>query len=210
MLSPSPAHSEPSGLSIAMRPPAPRPFPVLRRSRGRNSKSLKILIAGDWRTESPHLVGQYGGVDVNLWFIPAEGLTNPAMSRSYYAGAVGALIVFDFSKPASLATAKRWKKDIDSRVLTNKRDAIPCILLGNKVHLCKADEWKRTDEDMDLFVTENGFVNFLRMKELNAVNVARAAEALVGHLRANSSETQRERAQTGERQRARNAGCKLL
>jgi GTPase SAR1 family protein len=202
MLQNSPSHHKsPPPLSITLH--SLKPHPIFRRHFRRPSKSLKILIAGDWFTESPHRVQQYDGIDVNLWFIPTEGLTNPAISRSYYAGAVGALIVFDFSRPSSLATAQNWKKDIEKRVLCK---GIPCLLLGNRVNRWKADEWKKSEEEMDLFVTENGFRDFMRICELNAVNLNRAVKALVGYVKLNSIEAESEgplEIQMGEREEIR-------
>lgn len=163
--------------------PPPRPLPMLRRCASRIRTSIKILMAGDWCTGSPHCLRNYAGIDVNLWFVPAQGLTNPVMSRSYYAGATGALIVFDFSKPESLVRARQWKEDIDARIFTRDGGGIPCILLGNKVHLCKDQEWQITAEEMDLFVIGNRFINFLRIHELTVENVNRAVEELIGYIR---------------------------
>jgi GTPase SAR1 family protein len=104
------------------------------------------------------------------------------MARPYYNGAVGAVIVFDFARPSSLATAIRWKKDIDSRAVSYTGDSLPCILVGNKVHKCRAEEWDKTDEEMDLFVTANGFLNFLGIRELNCKTLDRCVSCLLKHI----------------------------
>jgi hypothetical protein len=147
-------------------------FPPLRHSDGTPPTSFKILIAGDWCTDSPQLVHLSTGCDASIWFVPAEGLDNHVMARPYYDGAAGAL-----------ATATRWKKDIDSRVAS-----LPCILVGNKVHECRAVEWGKTDEEMDLLVTGNGFLNFLRIRELNCDALDRCVGCLLEHVRQKAGE----------------------
>jgi hypothetical protein len=142
-------------------------------------QSLKILIAGDWATDSPHLLQSYAGFDISLWFVPAQALDNHAVGRAYSSGAVGALIVFDFTRPSSLTTATRWKQALDAR------QPMPCVLLGNKAHLCNAAEWGKTEVEMDLFVIENGFVNFLKAQDLNTEAGNRAIAALVDHIQLN-------------------------
>jgi signal recognition particle receptor subunit beta len=140
---------------------------------------LKILITGDWSTDNPQLLQSYAGFDVSLWFVPAQGLDNHVMARAYSSGAVGALIVFDFTRPPSLATATRWKQALDAR------QPMPCVLVGNRVHLCNSAQWSKTDVEMDLFVIENGFINFLKTQELNTETANRAVAALVDHIQRN-------------------------
>jgi hypothetical protein len=51
---------------------------------------------------------------------------------------VGAMIVFDLTRPNTFETVKKWKADIDAKVrLQDAHESpIPVILIGNKVICC--------------------------------------------------------------------------
>ena len=55
------------------------------------------------------------------------------MSRCYYDGAIGAIVVFDSSDSESLGKAKFWKSDLDSKAKLPNGNRLPSILLCNKV-----------------------------------------------------------------------------
>lgn len=55
------------------------------------------------------------------------------MTRVYYKGAMGALIVFDVSRAPTFEAVTRWKADIDSKVLLPDGSPVPCLLVANKV-----------------------------------------------------------------------------
>lgn len=77
------------------------------------------------------------------------------MSRVYYKGAMGALVVFDITKSSSLKGAAEWKQDLDSKVRLSSGRPIPAVLLANKCDL------KERDEDLmsslDSFCEDNSF-----------------------------------------------------
>lgn len=55
------------------------------------------------------------------------------MTRVYYKEAVGCILVFDVTRPASFEAVSKWKTDLDSKVQLPNGGKIPCVLLGNKV-----------------------------------------------------------------------------
>lgn len=55
------------------------------------------------------------------------------MTRSFYKGASGALILFDVTDEETFGQAAAWKTDIDEKVTLASGLPIPCILLANKV-----------------------------------------------------------------------------
>ena len=57
------------------------------------------------------------------------------MTRVYYKEAVGALIVFDVSRPQTFEAVLKWKNDLDSKVCLPDGSNIPCLLLANKVSM---------------------------------------------------------------------------
>lgn len=56
------------------------------------------------------------------------------MTRVYYKEAVGALIVFDVTRQGTFDAVNKWKQDLDSKVQLPDGEAIPCVLLANKVN----------------------------------------------------------------------------
>lgn len=57
------------------------------------------------------------------------------MSRVYYKGAMGAMVVFDINNSHSLEAAVQWKLDLDSKVCLQSGRPIPAVLLANKCDL---------------------------------------------------------------------------
>lgn len=55
------------------------------------------------------------------------------VSRTYFRGASGCVIVFDLTKRVTFNHVLEWKADLDSKVVLPNGNPIPCILVGNKV-----------------------------------------------------------------------------
>lgn len=63
-----------------------------------------------------------------------------SITRSYYRGAAGALVVYDVTSRASFTNARTWLEDVRQHADPN----LTCILVANKVDLCPEVE---TEED---------------------------------------------------------------
>ncbi|KAF8495385.1 ras-domain-containing protein [Gautieria morchelliformis] len=59
-----------------------------------------------------------------------------SITRSYYRGACGALVVYDVTSQASFANARTWLTDVRQYADPN----LTCILVGNKVDLCESGD----------------------------------------------------------------------
>ncbi|KAF8584120.1 ras-domain-containing protein [Ramaria rubella] len=59
-----------------------------------------------------------------------------SITRSYYRGACGALVVYDVTSHTSFTNARTWLADVRQYADPN----LTCILVGNKVDLCESDE----------------------------------------------------------------------
>lgn len=58
------------------------------------------------------------------------------MTRVYYKEALGAIVVYDITRPQTFEGVTKWKKDIDTKVALPDAwggGQIPVILLANKV-----------------------------------------------------------------------------
>ena len=56
-----------------------------------------------------------------------------SMTRIYYKGTSGCVIMFDVTNPDSFQSCRVWKQDLDSKAMLPDGNPIPCILLANKV-----------------------------------------------------------------------------
>ena len=55
------------------------------------------------------------------------------MTRVYYKFAIAAVICFDISRPSTLDNVKKWRDDINDKVVLPDGSPIPMLLLANKV-----------------------------------------------------------------------------
>lgn len=69
---------------------------------------------------------------LQLWDIAGQERFG-SMTRVYYKEAVGAFVVFDVTRAATLEAVHKWKVDLDSKVVLPDGRAIPTVLLANKV-----------------------------------------------------------------------------
>jgi small GTP-binding protein len=125
--------------------------------------SMKVLVQPD-RT-----------VNLRLWDI--QGQEQPGyLGRTYYGGAVGAMIVWDVTKKDSLQEALAWKKDIDSKVFLpgESREPIPTFLCCNKCDLVEPNK-----AEMESFCEANGFAGWMATSGMKDIGVSQAFSTLV-------------------------------
>ncbi|KAJ7268957.1 ras-domain-containing protein [Mycena rebaudengoi] len=79
-----------------------------------------------------------------------------SLTRSYYRGAAGCLLVYDVTSRRSFENVRMWLGDV--REHADK--AVSCILVGNKRDLCEGDDTKRQvpTEDAERFAQEEGLL----------------------------------------------------
>jgi hypothetical protein len=175
----------------------------------RTQSSRKVIVAGHWSIGTAQLIHSFFSAKHNLrlCWIPAQGLDYDAMTNIYYQNAVAALIVFDFTRRSSLEVAGRWKRDIDAKAFGPTHEPIPCLLLGNKAYLQSQDKWEATDEEIDAFLIEHSFIDFLRTTELNDANLELAVRKLALRIKQEYVEKERRRLTAS---RTRRSVCLLL
>lgn len=77
------------------------------------------------------------------------------MSRVYYKGAMGVLVVFDITNSSTLEAASEWKEDLDRNVCLHSGHLLPAVLLANK---CDGEGRDRGELSwLDIFCKKNGF-----------------------------------------------------
>lgn len=80
------------------------------------------------------------------------------MSRVFYKGAMGAVVVFDITKSSTLEAASAWKQDLDSKVYLNSERPVPAVLLANKCDMTGRD--RDLVSSLDSFCKDNGFMGW--------------------------------------------------
>jgi GTPase Era involved in 16S rRNA processing len=88
-------------------------------------------------------------------------------------------VLFDVSNLETLEAAIEWKEDVDAAVRMFEGKPIPCILLGNKIDVCKDGNWGKTEEEMSEFIAEHGFIDFMTISAVTGLNVEEAVKRLV-------------------------------
>ncbi|KAI8021533.1 Ras-related protein RABA2a [Camellia lanceoleosa] len=98
-----------------------------------------------------------------------------AITSAYYRGALGALLVYDVTKPITFENVSRWLKE-----LRNHADAnIIIMLIGNKTDL----EHLRavSTEDAQAFAEKEG-LSFIETSALEATNVEKAFQTILSEI----------------------------
>jgi len=104
------------------------------------------------------------------------------MTRVYYKEAVGAFIVFDVTRSATLDAVVKWKQDLDSKVQLPDGSPIPCVLLANKCDQQK-EGLVNSPAKMDEYCKEKNFSGWFETSAKENINIEEAAKFLVNKVR---------------------------
>ena len=98
------------------------------------------------------------------------------MTRVYYKEALGAIVVFDLSRPATYDAVVKWKRDIDEKVSLPDGTKIPVILLANKKDLASISS---LPVPIDQFAKDHGFTAWFETSAKENHNIEEACRTLV-------------------------------
>ncbi|BFU23228.1 Rab family GTPase [Entamoeba histolytica] len=99
-------------------------------------------------------------VELRLWDIAGQD-HYAGMSRVYYNGALGAIVMCDVTNKNSIEGAMKWKANIDDRVLFNN-EKIPVLLVGNKTDLIQDEaQLKAIQYQLGEISASNGFSGYI-------------------------------------------------
>eukprot|EP01006_Ploeotia_vitrea_P056317 TRINITY_DN68089_c10_g7_i1.p1 TRINITY_DN68089_c10_g7~~TRINITY_DN68089_c10_g7_i1.p1 ORF type:complete len:227 (+),score=28.84 TRINITY_DN68089_c10_g7_i1:25-705(+) len=114
-------------------------------------------------------------ISLQLWDIAGHERFG-AMTRVYYKFAIAAVVTFDLTRMSTLDSAKKWRQDINDKVVLPNEEPIPMILLANK---CDLPDVEIPTEKLDKFVEENGFIGWIATSAKTGQNIEEAFHQLV-------------------------------
>ncbi|KAH7685129.1 Small GTPase superfamily ARF/SAR type protein [Dioscorea alata] len=98
-----------------------------------------------------------------------------AITSAYYRGALGALLVYDVTKPTSFENVSRWLKELRDHADSN----IVIMLIGNKIDLKHLRAV--VSEDAQSFAEKEG-LSFIETSALEAMNVEKAFQMILAEI----------------------------
>eukprot|EP01095_Lingulamoeba_sp_RSL-Kostka_P006754 TRINITY_DN2136_c0_g3_i1.p1 TRINITY_DN2136_c0_g3~~TRINITY_DN2136_c0_g3_i1.p1 ORF type:complete len:235 (+),score=88.36 TRINITY_DN2136_c0_g3_i1:50-706(+) len=143
---------------------------------GMFSMSYKSTIGVDFALKVINL-DENSIVKLQLWDIAGQERFGN-MTRVYYKEAVGAMVVFDVTRPSTFEAVQKWKSDIDAKVTLPDNRPIPIVLLANKCDLAKEGICEDKSK-MDAYCQENGFVGWFETSAKDDSGIEPAARFLV-------------------------------
>lgn len=142
--------------------------------------ALKVINRDDGKT-----------VRIQLWDIAGQERYQNLL-HVYYKDAVGAIVLFDITRPSTLEGAKKWKDDIDKKVkFPGTDESIPVVLVANKVDLIEDEnlddnEHNQLDDnfilEIDQLSTEYEFLTWFKASAKNDIGVKDTFESMVKFL----------------------------
>ncbi|XP_051238562.1 ras-related protein Rab-32 [Dicentrarchus labrax] len=115
-------------------------------------------------------------VRLQLWDIAGQERFKK-MSRVYYKGAMGAVVVFDMTNSSTLEGASEWKRDLDCKVCLDSGRPIPAVLLANKCDMTGRDG--DLVSSLDGFCKDNNFIGWFETSAKDNINIDEAGAILV-------------------------------
>lgn len=121
-------------------------------------------------------------IRLQLWDIAGQERFS-SMTRAYYKGTMGAIVVFDHSNAKTYrAAVDRWKRDLDDKCSLPGNRSVPAILVANKVDL-KRDPALPDDLEISRTVQERGFVpKWYKTSAKTGENVEEAMNLIVKYI----------------------------
>jgi len=114
-------------------------------------------------------------VRLHLWDIAGQESFR-AMTRTYFRGASGCVILFDVTDRNTFEHTRDWKADLDSKVVLPNGEPIPCILLANKDDLPNKVV---TSHEIATYAKENGYFQWVFISVKENKNISEAMHQLV-------------------------------
>ncbi|KAK2982196.1 hypothetical protein RJ640_024941 [Escallonia rubra] len=128
---------------------------------------FKVVLIGDSGVEGRTVKAQ-------IWDTAGQERYR-AITSAYYRGALGALLVYDVTKPTTFENVSRWLKELRDHADSN----IVIMLIGNKTDLKHLRAV--ATEDAQGFAEKEG-LSFIETSALEALNVEKAFQTILAEI----------------------------
>ncbi|CAI9764533.1 unnamed protein product [Fraxinus pennsylvanica] len=132
----------------------------------------KSTIGVEFATRTLQVEGRT--VKAQLWDTAGQERYR-AITSAYYRGALGAVLVYDVTKPTSFENVSRWLKELRDHADSN----IVIMLIGNKTDLKHLRAV--ATEDAQSFAEKEG-LSFIETSALEATNVEKAFQIILSEI----------------------------
>lgn len=158
---------------------------IRRYTEGTFSPNYKLTIGVDFALKSLDW-DDNTKVNLQMWDIAGHERFGH-MTRVYYKYAIGAIIVFDLSRPATFDSVSKWLNDVNSKVMLANEQPVPVMLLANK---CDMEGVDPDTSLIDKFCKDNGFIGWFPTSAKVDTNISEAVRFLVKNILELPSESQ--------------------
>ncbi|CAN1236251.1 Ras-related protein RABA2a [Linum grandiflorum] len=145
---------------------------------------FKVVLIGDSGVGKSNLLSRFtrnefcleskSTIGVEIWDTAGQERYR-AITSAYYRGALGALLVYDVTKPTTFENVSRWLKELRDHADAN----IVVMLIGNKTDL-KHLRGVAT-EDAQGYAEKEG-LSFIETSALEALNVEKAFQTILSDI----------------------------
>eukprot|EP01061_Rhynchopus_euleeides_P022378 TRINITY_DN3646_c0_g1_i1.p1 TRINITY_DN3646_c0_g1~~TRINITY_DN3646_c0_g1_i1.p1 ORF type:complete len:228 (+),score=79.32 TRINITY_DN3646_c0_g1_i1:77-760(+) len=140
---------------------------IKRYTTGEFSGQYRITIGVDFCSKDLEVDGK--AVTLQLWDIAGNERFG-SMTRVYYKHAAAAVVVFDLTRRGTLESARKWRTDVNAKVVLPNNEPVPMLLVANKCDI-KTPETQALKEELDAFARENGFFAWVETSSLANLNI---------------------------------------
>ncbi|KAK3037726.1 hypothetical protein RJ639_031097 [Escallonia herrerae] len=142
---------------------------------------FKVVLIGDSGVGKSNLLSRFTRNEFCLETVKAQIWDTAGQERyraitsAYYRGALGALLVYDVTKPTTFENVSRWLKELRDHADSN----IVIMLIGNKTDLKHLRAV--ATEDAQGFAEKEG-LSFIETSALEALNVEKAFQTILAEI----------------------------
>ncbi|KAE9615614.1 hypothetical protein Lal_00017095 [Lupinus albus] len=137
----------------------------------------KATIGVEFQTQSMEIDGKE--VRAQIWDTAGQERFR-AVTSAYYRGALGALIVYDITRPITFQSVSRWLHELQSHCDTS----VAMMLVGNK---CDLENIRSVSVEEGKSMAETEGLFFMETSALDATNVNKAFEIVIKEIYKNVS-----------------------
>jgi len=137
---------------------------------GKYSQNIMATVNVEFASKSFECEGKI--VKLQLWDTAGQERYK-AITRQYYRGAHGAVVVYDVTKANTYTHVTQWLEDIKE---FSQNEHIQILLIGNKIDL---DDQKAVDTQEALEFSKKHSINYLETSALDGSNCAKAMQMIL-------------------------------